>query len=239
MELDIFQRIGHDVRRLPLLRDTTSTYAGIASMLTNRLKAGETGATADAAWSNAHRAIENIAPRQYMQWQPAGYSEKSQITGIRDRKLRFLYDVAFGSQGQNTIGRLILAYSTSENPGPGTRDSSYHAGYPAREGFQKGHAISHAGGGYEGGANYFPQLPEVNQRRHAWPYGSLWRSIEECLAAEDGRFAFVRPIYRDTQDTDEPSHIEYGLLIPGAQTRVTEFPNTALRNGTPVVDGTP
>ena len=82
MELDIFQRIGHDVRRLPLLRDTTSTYAGIASMLTNRLKAGETGATADAAWSNAHRAIENIALRQYMQWQPAGYSEKSQITGI-------------------------------------------------------------------------------------------------------------------------------------------------------------
>lgn len=69
----------------------------------------------------------------------------------------------------------------------------------------------------------------MNQRRHAWPYGSLWRSIEEYLAANGGRFAFVRLIYSGGADTDEPTHIEFGLIDPDAQVRVTEFPNTALR----------
>ena len=228
----VFQQIGHEVRRLPLLRDTTSTYAGIAATLTQRLRTASNPAAANAAWSNAQRALRNIALRQYIQWKPERYAGKSQILSFDDRGLSFLYDVAFGSRGQNAFGRLVLVHSFFSYQPPSTRDNSYHRSFPEREGFQKGHAIGHAGGGFEGGPNYFPQVQELNQRRKQWPYGSLWRSIEEYLANNEGKFAFVRPIYREKNDTDEPSHVEFGLIDPSLQTRVTEFPNTTLRGAT-------
>ncbi|GAC1346343.1 MAG: hypothetical protein NVSMB18_28280 [Acetobacteraceae bacterium] len=231
MAQSIFQQIGNDVRRLPLLHDTTSSYAAIAAMLANRLRTAGNQANADAAWSNAQRAIVNIALRQYQQWQPEGHVGRSELLAFSDRGLSFIYDVAFGGPGHKTIGRLVLVYSFSKYQPPSTRDNRYHAASPAREGLQKGHAIGHAGGGFEGGPNYFPQAAELNQRRHAWPYGTLWRSIEEYLAANPDKFAFVRPLYRGQADTDEPSHVEFGLIDPSSQTRVTEFPNTALHAG--------
>jgi hypothetical protein len=38
---------------------------------------------------------------------------------------------------------------------PNSRDQNYHRGFPGRTGFDKGHAMSHAQGGREGGPNYF------------------------------------------------------------------------------------
>lgn len=169
MDQTIFQRIGHDVRRLPLLRDTTSSYAGIASTLTQRLRAATSDAAADAAWGNAQRALKNIALRQYVAWEPEGHAGRSQVLGFEDRGLSFLYDVASPGGGQKAFGRLILVHSFSKYQPSSTRDNKHHRSYPEREGAQKGHAIGHAGGGFEGGPNYFPQLPELNQRRERWP----------------------------------------------------------------------
>jgi len=70
------------------------------------------------------------------------------------------FDVLFDAAHELTI----LMHGLSRPTPPSSRDKNYHRGFPGRAGFDKGHAMSHAQGGREGGPNYFLQAPRVNQR---------------------------------------------------------------------------
>jgi hypothetical protein len=128
------------------------------------------------------------------------------------------FDVLFDAAHELTV----LLHGLSRSTSPNTRDDSYHRGFPARVGFDKGHAMAHAQGGREGGPNYFPQAPRVNRRLS--PLGGLWGDIESYLAANPGRYCFVRLVYPAGISTDVPVEVEYGVAAEG-QLRVVVFPN--------------
>ncbi|MFF5296023.1 hypothetical protein [Paractinoplanes globisporus] len=128
------------------------------------------------------------------------------------------FDVLFDAAHELTVLMHGLSRLTPAN----TRDNNYHRGFPARAGFDKGHAMAHAQGGREGGPNYFPQAPRVNRRLS--PLGGLWRDIESYLAATPGLYCFVRLAYPVGVSTDVPAEVEYGVAVDG-QFRVVVFPN--------------
>jgi hypothetical protein len=125
------------------------------------------------------------------------------------------FDVLFVAAHELTILMHGLSQSTLPN-------SNYHRGFPGRAGFDKGHAMSHAQGGREGGPNYFLQAPRVNRRLSPW--GALWRDIESHLAANPGLFCFVRLAYPRETSTDGPAEVEYGVMAE-RQFRTVIFPN--------------
>lgn len=129
------------------------------------------------------------------------------------------FDVLFDAAHELTI----LMHGLSRPMPPNSRDKNYHRGFPGRAGFDKGHAMSHAQGGREGGPNYFLQAPRVNQRLS--PLGMLWRDIESYLAANPGLFCFVRLAYPRGIPTDVPAEAEYGIMAEG-QFRTVIFPNS-------------
>ncbi len=129
------------------------------------------------------------------------------------------FDVLFDAAHELTI----LMHGLSQSTPPKSRDRNYHRGFPGRAGFDKGHAMSHAQGGREGGPNYFPQAPRVNRRLS--PLGALWRDIESYLAANPGLFCFVRLAYPHRTSTDVPAEVEYGLMAEG-RFRTVIFPNS-------------
>lgn len=153
--------------------------------------------------------IADFAAAQYLDTAPP----LTRLLTFADRDIEFLVDAA--------QGRTILVYGRSQEVAANSRDSRYHAGYARREGFDKGHAFAHAQGGFEGGPNYFFQRPQVNRRLSAM--GHLWRDIETHIAANPGTFAFVRLIYRGTDDV--PHEVEYGLIAANGQFRSVLFPN--------------
>jgi hypothetical protein len=112
------------------------------------------------------------------------------------------FDVLFDAAHELTV----LMHGLSRSTPPNTRDDSYHRGFPARAGFDKGHAMAHAQGGREGGPNYFPQLTRVNRRLS--PLGGLWRDIESYLATNPGLYCFVRLVYPAGTSTDIPVEVE-------------------------------
>ena len=85
------------------------------------------------------------------------------------------------------------------------------------------HAMAHAQGGFEGGANYFPQRAKMN--RAIAPMGKLWRAIEMHLASNAGLLAFVRLIYAKGDTGITPREVEYGLLNGPDQFRAVLFSN--------------
>ena len=129
------------------------------------------------------------------------------------------FDVLFDAVNELTVLMHGLSRSAPRN----SRDQSYHRGFPGRAGFDKGHAMSHAQGGREGGPNYFLQAPRVNRRLS--PLGALWRDIESYLAANPGLFCFVRLAYPRGNLTDIPDEVEYGIMAEG-QLRTVIFPNS-------------
>jgi hypothetical protein len=139
----------------------------------------------------------------------------SSIVTFSDRKIDFLFDCV--------ETRTILAYAVTQEVEANTRDNKYHNSYPRRDDHDKGHLISHAQGGFEGGPNYFFQRPSLNGRLS--PLGHLWRDIETYLSSESGLFAFVRLIYPPFSDKDIPSEVEYGLITRGNQFRSLIFSN--------------
>ena len=128
------------------------------------------------------------------------------------------FDVLFDAAHELTI----LMHGLSQSTLPNSRDRNYHRGFPGRAGFDKGHAMSHAQGGREGGPNYFLQAPRVNRRLS--PLGALWRDIESYLAANPGLFCFVRLAYLRETSTDVPAEVEYGVMAE-RQFRTVIFPN--------------
>jgi hypothetical protein len=128
------------------------------------------------------------------------------------------FDVLFDAAHELTV----LMHGLSRSTPPNTRDDSYHRGFPARAGFDKGHAMAHAQGGREGGPNYFPQASRINRRLS--PLGNLWRDIESYLASNPGLYCFVRLAYPAGVSTDVPVEVEYGVAAEG-HLRVIVFPN--------------
>jgi len=124
--------------------------------------------------------------------------------------------------------RTVLMHGLSRQAPPNSRDTSYHRGFPGRAGFDKGHAMSHAQGGREGGPNYFPQAARVNRRLS--PAGALWRDIESYLAGQPGLFCFVRLVYPVGSSTDVRSEAEYGVAA-GGQFRVGDLPEYVIFTG--------
>jgi hypothetical protein len=123
-----------------------------------------------------------------------------------------------------TNERTVLMFGITRAIAPNTRDSSYHRGYPtAGSGDDKGHALSHAQGGLEGGPNYFKQSRLVNRRLSA--VGNLWRDIETYLSANAGLLAFVRLVYARGNATERPDEVEYSLMNGKRQFRSVIFPN--------------
>ncbi len=123
-----------------------------------------------------------------------------------------------------TNERTVLMFGNTVAVAPNSRDTSYHKGFPiAGPGDDKGHALSHAQGGLEGGPNYFKQNQLVNRRLSA--VGHLWRDIETYLSANAGLLAFVRLLYARGNATERPNEVEYSLLNGKRQFRSVIFPN--------------
>lgn len=183
----------------------------------------KTGASAYAdmlaQWSESGdgtRMLERVLDYAGAAYRAAGQPQAELVT-FADRGVNFLFDV--------TLERAALIWGVSQHTAPGTRDNSYHAGYPsAGEDSDKGHGWSHTQGGFEGGPNYFKQARRLN--RAISNNGKLWRAIETYLAANAGSSAFIRLIYARGNEDERPDEVEYGILAAGGQFRAVIFPNT-------------
>lgn len=207
MSNSVINRIDQELSSSTVVRSGMSAYANI-------LKKYQRLARRDraAADRQLEEAIVDLAARLYRQ------------SSSRNTELLLFSDGANDCLFDATNERTVLMYGRSKTTPPNSRDTPYHQGYPrAGEGYDKGHALSHAQGGLEGGPNYFKQKRSVNQRRSG--AGNLWRDIETYLAANAGVFAFVRLIYRPGETSEMPFEAEYGILNGPGQFRVVIFPN--------------
>ena len=207
MSHSVIDRIDQELSSSTVLRSGMSAYAAI-------LRSYERLAKRDraAADRQLEEAIVDLAARLYRQ----SSSRNSELLMFSDGANDCLFDA--------TNERTVPMYGRAKTTPPNSRDTPYHQGYPrAGDGYDKGHALSHAQGGLEGGPNYFKQKRSVNQRRSG--AGNLWRDIETYLAANAGVFAFVRLIYRPGETSEMPFEAEYGILNGPGQFRVVIFPN--------------
>jgi hypothetical protein len=142
----------------------------------------------------------------------------------RDVELYLFSDGANQCLFDTTNERTVLMFGTTRTVVPNSRDTNYHRGFPiAGAGYDKGHVLSHAQGGLEGGPNYFKQNRLVNRRLSA--AGNLWRDIETYLSANAGLLAFVRLIYAPGDKGERPVEVEYSLMNGKGQFRSVIFPN--------------
>jgi hypothetical protein len=197
----LIQRIDRALAELDAIRSGVEPY---------RRRLDEVGATDPPAVDMLRQVVVDVAADLYRQ----EVDPPTQLLEFSDGAFDVLFDAAHEL--------TVLVHGLSRSTPPNTRDTSYHRGFPARPGFDKGHAMAHAQGGREGGPNYFPQAPRVNRRLS--PLGSLRRDIESYLAANPGLYCFVRLVYPTTLSTDVPVEAEYGVAAEG-QFRVVIFPN--------------
>lgn len=207
MSNSVFDRIDRELASSTVVKSGMSAYATILrahECLANRNRT--------AADRQLEEAVVDLAARLHRR------------TSGRDTELLMFSDGANDCLFDATNERTVLMYGRSKTTAVNSRDNAYHHGYPrAGDGYDKGHALSHAQGGLEGGPNYFKQKRSVNQRRSA--AGHLWRDIETYLAANAGVFAFVRLIYLPGETGEMPFEAEYGILNGAGQFRVVIFPN--------------
>jgi hypothetical protein len=203
----IIERIDQQLAASPVVRSGMSAYAEIAQGY------DKTGKTDQAkAIRELTEAVVGLASR--LHWQSSG--RKTELLMFSDGANDCLFDA--------TNDRTVLMYGLSKTTPPNSRDNSYHQGYPrAGDNLDKGHALSHAQGGLEGGPNYFKQKRVINQRRS--DAGHLWRDIETYLAANACVFAFVRLKYQPGDKGEKPFEAEYGVVNGPGQFRVVVFPN--------------
>ncbi|MGX1246972.1 hypothetical protein RKD46_008076 [Streptomyces pseudovenezuelae] len=183
----ITRRIDEALATVPGIRSSTSTYAPCLPV--------ERDAQAVARFADD---VVDLAAHLYQEV-------------VAQRRLYTFSDGAFGVLFDLASERTVLVHGRSKLTAPNSRDNSYHRGYPGRSGYDKGHAMSHAQGGLEGGPNYFPQSPGTNRR--IAPAGKLWRDIETYLAKNPGTYAFVRLVYPADITVDVPAAMEYGALF--------------------------
>jgi hypothetical protein len=114
-------------------------------------------------------------------------------------------------------GRLIAAWGISHGKHTGARDKSRMAGHPlgAAAGYHRGHAIPHTLGGPTD-INLVPQLGSVN----VGPF----RKLEKEAVATPGALYFTYWLY-PPGDSQKPTGVEQGLLVPGQSLRVSRHAN--------------
>jgi hypothetical protein len=207
MSGQLFNRIDRELSSSTVVRSGMSAYARIADQYDKLMKRDKARAMRELV-----EEVVDLAARLHRQSSGKGV----ELLMFSDGANECLFDA--------TNERTVLMYGTTKTIAPNSRDNSYHGGYPrAGDGYDKGHALSHAQGGLEGGPNYFKQRRAINQRRS--DAGHLWRDIETYLAANAGVFAFVRLIYRSGDKGEKPFEVEYGILNGPGQFRVVVFPN--------------
>jgi hypothetical protein len=207
MSGSVINRIDQELSSSTVVRSGMSAYAMILAQYEQLAKRDRA-----AADRQLERSVVDLAARQHLQSSGQG----TELLTFSDGANNCLFDA--------TNERTVLMHGLSKTTPPNSRDNPYHQGYPrAGDDYDKGHALSHAQGGLEGGPNYFKQKRSVNQRRSA--AGNLWRDIETYLAANAGVFAFVRLIYRPGETGEMPLEVEYGILNGPGQFRVVVFPN--------------
>ncbi|WP_128548715.1 DNA/RNA non-specific endonuclease [Larkinella soli] len=121
------------------------------------------------------------------------------IVGVTLDSFSYLFDVA--------QGRLIAAWGISSGRHGADRDRSRMAGHPLSSGplYHRGHTIPHRlGGGTD--INLVDQLGSVNI--------GAFRQLENRAVATPGALYFTYWKY-DHSDSQKPSAVEQGLLIPG------------------------
>ncbi|WP_207480965.1 hypothetical protein [Arenibaculum pallidiluteum] len=202
---DVIDRIDDALKTMPAVGNGSPAYAPLLDRYARTLRRKGHAEALD----ELRAGVVDLAS-----WEYGAVVANCELMEFEDRGVWFLFD------GRKE--RTVLIHGITQAVAPNTRDSSYHAGYPRREGYDKGHGWSHAQGGFEGGPNYFYQRAAVNRRLSA--VGHLWRDIETHLASNAGMFAFVRLIYRRS-DKDTPSSVEYGILNGPQQFRAVIFPN--------------
>ena len=146
MSNSVIDRIDHELSSSTMVRSGMSAYATI-------LRSYERLAKRDraAADRQLEEAIVDLAARLYRQ----SSSRNTELLMFSDGANDCLFDA--------TNERTVLMYGRSKTTPPNSRDTPYHQGYPrAGDGYDKGHALSHAQGGLEGGPNYFKQKRSVN-----------------------------------------------------------------------------
>jgi hypothetical protein len=163
------------------------------------------------SFEELRRVVIDVADESYR----ADAEPPVELLSFSDGAFEVLFDAAHEL--------TVLVHGLSRPAPLNSRDRNYHQGYPGRAGFDRGHAMSHAQGGREGGPNYFPQVPRVNRRIS--PLGALWRDIESYLATNAGIFCFVRLVYPRARPCDVPREVEYGVAAEG-QLRTVIFPNS-------------
>ncbi len=207
MSGQIFQRIDQELASSRVVKSGLSAYADIAGDYDRLVKRNRAKATSELV-----DEVVDLAAR--LHWQSSG--KNTELFEFSDGANNCLFDL--------TNERTVLMYGMSKKTEANTRDNEYHRQYP-RAGYRydKGHALSHAQGGLEGGPNYFKQRRIINQRRSA--AGHLWRDIETHLAQNPNVFAFVRLKYRRGDKGEKPFEVEYGILGGPGQFRVVVFPN--------------
>lgn len=204
---DILDRIDTALATNPSLRSGLPAYAGL-------IAAFETDAARDPA-----QAAETLTDQMVAL---AAETYRGSTQGATEL-LRF-FDGANMCLFDLAHQRTVMMWGISRTVAPNSRDTGYHAGYPrAGDGYDKGHALSHAQGGLEGGPNYFKQKATVNRRLS--PDGNLWRDIETFMAANAGLRAFVRLIYLPENTSEKPDNVEYSILTGRYQFRSVIFPN--------------
>jgi hypothetical protein len=118
--------------------------------------------------------------------------------------------------------RLVVAYGLSRAPDH-KRNASRIRGFPGSDDRgDRGHFAAHAaGGGLD--INVFHQDAKLNR---GWSVeGKQYREMERYCADHEGTFFFSRPIYADR--TARPSHLEFGILLPGPSFWVELFANSS------------
>ena len=113
--------------------------------------------------------------------------------------------------------RLIAAWAVSTGRHAGARDASRMAGHPSTAGrlYHRGHAIPHTLGGPTD-INLVMQLGSVN----VGPF----RPLEKQAVATPGSLYFTYWQYRG-KDTQKPSGVDQGLIIPGGVADVRHHGN--------------
>lgn len=207
MSGQLIDRIDQELKSSAVVRSGMSAYARVADHYDNMMKENKARAIRELV-----EDIVDLAARLH------------RTSSGKDTELLVFSDGANDCLFDATNERTVLMYGRSKTTAPNSRDKPYHRGYPpAGDGYDKGHALSHAQGGLEGGPNYFKQKRAINQRLS--DAGNLWRDIETYLAANAGVFAFVRLKYRQGDTGEKPFEVEYGIINGPGQFRVFVFPN--------------
>ena len=203
----ILARIDTDLASNPMLRSRYSAYAALIDAYDKAVIRRPKEAAALLI-----RRMVSIAADTYCR----EVSATPELSSFTDGANMCLFDC--------TNKRTVMMWGTSREVAPNTRDNSYHAGYPrAGDDYDKGHALSHAQGGIEGGPNYFKQRATVNRRLSET--GHLWRDIETFMAVNAGLLAFVRLLYAKGDLGEKPVNVEYSILAGPGQFRSVIFPN--------------